>query len=212
MENANERPERRAFMKGAAMVSVGIAAFALPANEADAKQARELGVNDMDYVMKMAESEAIRNLLAEYPRYFDRGLAEKWAGLFEPDGVFGEPHFYGEKTGYVSGREGLRAFAEFMHQMGTSLGIPSVYIHVNSNSFITITGPTSATAQTDVSLLRRLPDGNWSIGGGAEYHDVLNKTDRWRFQRRIVEYKPGVQGFPDGPAKEALKAYFKPGD
>ena len=145
--------------------------------------------------MESAESEAhreIRNLVAAYNAFGDRGRFDELMGLFEPDAVMeiGDGHTY-------EGADRIREIFTRTRDSVTSGAQPSYVQHHTSPVHITMVDQDHATGRAYFSVLMEHGLDHWG-----RYDDEYRRTDgNWRFARRRVR----TDGFtPDGWAAQRL--------
>ena len=122
---------------------------------------------------------AIRNLLAEYGRLLDLRDARAWAELFTTDGEW----VGGERYGIIAGHTALTEFVE------REFASTPPCVHILSNMAITLANAGSdcdATAWSRWMLVEQGNDGLKIVLAG-NYADILTDTpEGWRFRRREV--------------------------
>lgn len=119
-----------------------------------------------------SEEDAIRRMLVECSMLLDAGDWDGWAEHYDEDGVHAVPAASFE----VRGRGAIRRW------MAATYRWANTGRHIVTNPLITIDGD-RAEAVSEVVFLVRGDDGP-EVGLVGRYHDVLRKTDRWRFERR----------------------------
>ena len=146
--------------------------------------------------MESAESEAhweIRNLVAAYNAFGDRGRFDELMGLFEPDAVMeiGDGHTY-------EGADRIREIFTRTRSSVTSGAQPSYVQHHTSPVHITMVDQDHATGRAYFSVLMEHGLDHWG-----RYDDEYRRTDgNWRFARRRVR----TDGFtPGGWAAQRLR-------
>jgi hypothetical protein len=138
----------------------------------------------------------IREIIERSVRHIDDQDGAAFAELFEEDGVL-------QLAGTVfAGRDALRAMlggatpARKWTAPGELLKQPGV-MHLTTNPIVDVDGD-GATAETDMIMFRRGPDGRAKIALLARYRDRLRRTDegRWLIASRtgVSVAVPGEEG------------------
>jgi ketosteroid isomerase-like protein len=125
-----------------------------------------------------SDEEAVRRVLVEYCRYLDAGELDKWSELYEHDAVFAVPAANRE----IGGRDAIRRW------MADTYDWANRGRHLTSNVIVTVDG-NRATVDSDIVFFLATDDGP-RLGLIGRYHDVLRRTDVWRFVRRESDIEP----------------------
>ncbi len=136
----------------------------------------------------------IREIIERSVRYIDDGARDRFAELFDEDGVL-------QLAGNVfEGREALAAMSEPSPRPWTEPGEllkQPASMHVTCNPIIEVTGDT-ATAETDMVTLVRDDNGRAKITLVARYRDRFRRAegDRWLITNRtgVSIARPGEAG------------------
>lgn len=141
-----------------------------------------MGSRDDDDLRRLLDERAIEQLLVSYCRSVDDGDTAAVVALFEEDATL-------DLMGRVAvGRE---AIAEVFAAAGGPFERPST-THALSGIVIEVDGA-RARSQADLTVISRTADGSFAVTLAARYHDVLQRTDRWRLaQRRVVVHGRAV--------------------
>ncbi len=154
--------------------------------------------NESDTKKTMSDYDAIRNLLASYSHYADDEDYEAYAGNYTEDGALVESGIV------ITPRAKIRELARRAAEMSAQAPKPSGSKHLQMNSAIQVNGDT-ATALSDLLVIRLDPENGWQIRGSGRYSDRLVKEKgRWRFKRREVTWYKNFGLDPLHPEHEAV--------
>ena len=151
-------------------------------------------MSDSSLVREWIDKLQIRDIIERSVRYIDDGASDRFAELFDEDGVM-------QLAGTIfEGREALRAMlerdarpwtdpGELLKQPGST--------HLTSNPVVDVDGDT-ATAETDMVTLIRDENGRAKITLVARYRDRFRRAegDRWLITSRtgVSIARPGEAG------------------
>jgi predicted SnoaL-like aldol condensation-catalyzing enzyme len=124
---------------------------------------------------RVADDNALHELMWKYDRALDRFLPDEYAALFTEDGTFGE----------TAGRDALR---EMIAGFANREEGPPRLQHASTNHWIEYTGPDSASIHYYWQTYR-LGEGDTPtslIAAGNGVDDVVRQDGKWLFQKRNV--------------------------
>ena len=138
----------------------------------------------------VAARESIRELVARYAHFADRGRFDELALLFTEDGVL-----EANDLPPARGRDAIRAFlGGARERLAAAATRPLIRHHVSSLT-IDLDGPDAATAASYFLVITEAGPDHWG-----RYRDRLGRQgDEWRFLHRRVHTEGAAPGARLGP-------------